>query len=165
MGKLIMVLLLVSLLPIITMATRPVVKTKQPYCVRGRVYCDTCRAGFETSASTYLQDAKVKLECRHRYTQEVLYEAEAITDATGTYKIYVDKDQKNNVCDTMLVSSPHRQCKLADPGRDRSRVVLTSNNGIVSNDRYANNMGFLMDQPMNFCAQLMQQYVVNEDEV
>ncbi|KAL9245155.1 hypothetical protein vseg_018837 [Gypsophila vaccaria] len=167
MGRLtcVMILMLVCLLPILTTATRPVVTKNHPYCVSGRVYCDPCRAGFETSASTYLQGAKVKLECRDRYTQEVLYETEAVTDGTGTYKIYVDKDQKNNVCDTMLVSSPHRRCKLADPGRDRSRVVLTSNNGIVSNDRYANNMGFLMDQPLSFCAQLMQQYVVNEDEV
>ncbi|KAH9611456.1 hypothetical protein KSS87_009106 [Heliosperma pusillum] len=159
-------LLIVCLLPVITIASRSVEKkTRQPYCVRGRVYCDPCRAGFETSASTFLQGAKVKVQCRHRSTQEVLYEAEALTDDTGSYKIYVEKDQKNNVCDAMLVSSPHRRCKLADPGRDRSRVVLTSDNGIVSNDRYANNMGFLMDQPMNFCNQLMQQYVVNEDRV
>jgi len=151
-------------LPILTMG-RKAVEHKTNYCVRGRVYCDSCRAGFETSASTYLQGAKVKLQCRQRHTQEILYEADAETDATGSYKIYVNKDQKNNVCDTMLVSSPHRFCKTADPGRDRSRVVLTGNNGIVSNDRYANNMGFLMDQPLSFCSQLMQQYAVNEDEV
>lgn len=65
----------------------------------------------------------------------------------------------------MLLSSPHRRCKLADPGRDRSRVVLTSNNGVVSNDRYANNMGFTVEEPMSYCAQLMQQYQLTEDEV
>lgn len=108
---------------------------------------------------------KVKLECRHRQTQEVLYSAVATTDRTGSYKIFVENDQKENICDTMLLSSPHRRCKLADPGRDRSRVVLTSNNGVVSNDRYANNMGFTVEEPMSYCAQLMQQYQLTEDEV
>ncbi|KAL9247638.1 hypothetical protein vseg_021051 [Gypsophila vaccaria] len=159
------VLVLCVTLPTLCVASRAVNKKHLPYCVRGQVYCDPCRAGFETPASIYLQGAKVKLECRDRNTQEVLYKAEAETDATGTYKIYVDEDQKKNICDTILVSSPHRRCKLADPGRDRSRVILTDNNGIVSNDRYANNLGFLVAQPMSFCAKLMQQYAVNQDEV
>ncbi|KAK9757539.1 hypothetical protein RND81_01G169100 [Saponaria officinalis] len=161
----IIVAVVLCAIPTITVANRGIQKKNHPYCVQGRVYCDPCRAGFETPASTYLQGAKVKLECRERNTQEVLYKAEAVTDATGTYKIYVDKDQNKNVCDTILVSSPHRKCKFADPGRDRSRVILTSNNGIVSNDRFANNLGFWVDQPMGFCAKLMQQYEVNEDEV
>lgn len=110
-------------------------------------------------------DVKVKLECRHRHTQDVLYSAETTTDATGSYKIFVANDQKDNVCDTILVSSPHSRCKFADPGRDRSRVVLTGNNGVVDNDRYANNLGFTVEEPMSFCAQLMQQYQLTEDEV
>lgn len=110
-------------------------------------------------------DVKVKLECRHRRTQGILYSADAKTDATGSYEIFVANDQKDNICDTMLVSSPHPRCKLADPGRDRSRVVLTSNNGVVSNERYANNLGFTVEEPMSFCAQLMQQYQLTEDEV
>ncbi|KAH9625884.1 hypothetical protein KSS87_003398 [Heliosperma pusillum] len=112
-----------------------------------------------------VRGAKVKLQCRQRNTQEVLFESEGVTDATGTYKIYVDKDQQNNVCDTILVSSPHRRCKLPDPGRDRSRVTLTSNNGIVSNERYSNNLGFWMAQPMSFCAKLMKQYELTEEGV
>ncbi|XP_074272647.1 major pollen allergen Lol p 11-like [Silene latifolia] len=155
----------ICILPALALATRPVQKNNHKFCVRGRVYCDPCRAGFETPASTYLEGAKVKLQCRERNTQKVLYEDDAVTDATGTYKIYVDKDQKNNVCDTILVSSPHRRCKLADPGRDRSRVTLTSNNGIVSSERYANNLGFWMAEPMSFCAKLMKQYELTEDEV
>lgn len=109
--------------------------------------------------------AKVKLECRHRHTQDVLYSAEAITDETGSYKIFVANDQKENVCDTMLLSSPHSRCNRADPGRDRSRVVLTSNNGVVETDRYANNMGFTTVQPMSFCGQVMKQYELTEDDV
>ncbi|KAK4268402.1 hypothetical protein QN277_025067 [Acacia crassicarpa] len=29
---------------------------KNPFCVQGRVYYDSCRAGFETSAITYIPD-------------------------------------------------------------------------------------------------------------
>ncbi|XP_021775274.1 major pollen allergen Lol p 11-like [Chenopodium quinoa] len=162
MAKIISVIALLCVLPAIAFAARP---EKSPFCVRGRVYCDPCKAGFETPASTYLQDVKVKLECRHRHTQKVLYHAEATTDATGSYKIFVANDQKDNVCDTVLVSSPHANCKLADPGRDRSRVSLTSNSGEVSNDRFANNLGFTVEEPMSFCSQLMQQYELTEDEV
>ncbi|XP_057533177.1 major pollen allergen Lol p 11-like [Amaranthus tricolor] len=162
MAKIVGALVLLCVLPAISMAARP---EKKPYCVRGRVYCDHCKAGFETPASTYLEGAKVKLECRHRHTQNVLYSAEAVTDATGSYKIFVHNDQKDNVCDTILVSSPHKTCSIPDQGRDRSRVVLTSYNGVVSYDRYANNMGFMVNEPLSFCSQLMQQYQLTEDEV
>uniref|UniRef100_A0A803ME28 Uncharacterized protein n=1 Tax=Chenopodium quinoa TaxID=63459 RepID=A0A803ME28_CHEQI len=148
MAKIVSVIALLCVLPAIAFAARP---EKSPFCVRGRVYCDPY--------------VKVKLECRHRHTQEVLYKAEATTDASGSYKIFVANDQKDNVCDTMLVSSPHANCKLADPGRDRSRVSLTSNSGEVSNERFANNLGFTVEEPMSFCSQLMQQYELTEDEV
>lgn len=38
-------------LPAIAVAARP---TRHPLVVRGKVYCDPCRAGFETSASTFI---------------------------------------------------------------------------------------------------------------
>lgn len=46
-------ILLVALcfLPALAMSARP---NKNPFVVRGRVYCDTCLAGFETSASTFI---------------------------------------------------------------------------------------------------------------
>lgn len=153
------------LLPAIAMAVRPVAHHNHSPCVvKGRVYCDPCRAGFETPASIYLHGAKVRLECRHRHTQEVLYKDEAITDETGTYTMHVKDDQRDRVCDTILVSSPHKTCASPDSGRDRSRVVLTSNNGMVSSERIANNMGFMMDQPMAFCSQLLKQYELDDQD-
>jgi hypothetical protein len=38
-------------LPALALASRPM---RNPYNVQGRVYCDSCRAGFETSATTYI---------------------------------------------------------------------------------------------------------------
>lgn len=52
MAKIAGILFLLCVLPVLAMAGRP---EKKPYCVRGKVYCDTCRAGFETPASTYLE--------------------------------------------------------------------------------------------------------------
>lgn len=50
MAKLI-VLFALCVLPALAVATRPM---KTPFTVEGKVYCDTCRAGFETSATTYI---------------------------------------------------------------------------------------------------------------
>ncbi|RWV85235.1 hypothetical protein BHE74_00046362, partial [Ensete ventricosum] len=42
-------------LPALAIATRDVGVVKLGFVVQGRVFCDTCRAGFETPASTYIQ--------------------------------------------------------------------------------------------------------------
>lgn len=94
---------------------------------------------------------------------QLLYSVEGTTDSTGTYKIMVTEDHGDQLCDAVLVSSPQLDCASADPGRDRAAVVLTRYNGIVSDDRYANSMGFLKDQPMSGCTQLLQQYQELED--
>ena len=45
------ILFALCVLPALVAATRPV---RTPFVVRGKVYCDTCLAGFETSATTYI---------------------------------------------------------------------------------------------------------------
>lgn len=45
------VLFTLCVLPALAVATRPM---RTPFTVEGKVYCDTCRAGFETSATTYI---------------------------------------------------------------------------------------------------------------
>ncbi|GAB2224275.1 hypothetical protein Droror1_Dr00005027 [Drosera rotundifolia] len=142
-------------------AARP---AADPYSVEGRVYCDTCQAGFETSATTYIEGAKVRVDCTDRHTQELLYTAEGTTDSTGQFKILIREDQGDRVCDTILINSPQNDCKLADPGRDRSRVILNSNNGMISRRRFANSLGFVKDQPLAACAQVLQQYQLTDDD-
>ncbi|KAG8043246.1 hypothetical protein GUJ93_ZPchr0849g2958 [Zizania palustris] len=51
----------------------------------GRVWCDTCRAGFETPASTYIAGAKVMVECKSKSTGTKIFSFEGQTDHTGTY--------------------------------------------------------------------------------
>ena len=50
MAKVFMVFVL-CVLPALALGSRPI---SNPFNVQGRVYCDTCRAGFETSATTYI---------------------------------------------------------------------------------------------------------------
>ncbi|XP_052203015.1 major pollen allergen Lol p 11-like [Diospyros lotus] len=142
-------------------ATRPVVN---PFVLQGRVYCDTCRTGFETPATTPISGAEVKLECRDRITQEVKHTDYGTTDSTGTYKILVKEDHQDELCDCMLVSSPQNDCATADPGRDRALVILTSNNGMASKDRFANALGFMRDEPLSECKQVLQQYELVSEE-
>lgn len=104
------------------------------------------------------------MECRDRKdTEKLLYSTEGTTDSTGTYRILVKEDHKDQLCDAMLVSSPQSDCASADPGRDRARVILTRYNGIESDNRFANSMGFMMDQPMSDCNMLLQQYQEFDD--
>lgn len=49
MARLFLLFALVALLPV------ELVNAGDPFHIRGRVYCDTCRCGFETSATTYIQ--------------------------------------------------------------------------------------------------------------
>ncbi|KAB1199832.1 Protein DOWNSTREAM OF FLC [Morella rubra] len=141
-------------------ARRPV---SDRFIVKGRVYCDTCRAGFETSATTYITGAKVRVECKDRTTMLPVYSKEGTTDSTGTFSISVAEDHADQLCDAMLVSSPQHDCATASPGRDRTRVILTNYNGIASKDRFANAMGFMKEEAMSGCADVLKQYQESDD--
>ncbi|KAF8404556.1 hypothetical protein HHK36_009443 [Tetracentron sinense] len=159
MGRL-LILFTLCVLPALVTATRP---ARNPFIVQGSVYCDTCRAGFETSATTCIPDAKVRLECKDRDSLQLLYSIEGVTDSTGKYKILVADDHEDQLCDAVLVSSPQGDCATVDPGRDRAAVILTRYNGIISDNRFANSMGFLKDQPLSECTQLLKQYQEEEE--
>ncbi|XP_028771898.1 pollen-specific protein C13-like [Neltuma alba] len=154
-------LLLLCALPALVAAIRP---ERNPFTVRGRVYCDTCRAGFETSATTYIAGAEVVVECKERNTLQVVYRKKGRTDSTGTYKILVDEDHADQVCDAKVVSSPQSDCNEAAPGRDQARVILTRNNGIASDDRAVNAVGFMKAEAASVCAEVLKQYEEFDNE-
>ncbi|CAI9763461.1 unnamed protein product [Fraxinus pennsylvanica] len=149
----------ICLLPVIASAARIM---DNPLFVKGRVYCDTCRCGFETSATKY-QGASVKLECRTRDTAQVTYMVESVTDSTGSYNILVQDDREDEVCEAVLVKSSDPECNIPSSGRDHARVILTRNNGMNSNARFANAMGFLKNEPLASCPQVLQKYQETED--
>ncbi|KAK6277434.1 hypothetical protein POUND7_017757 [Theobroma cacao] len=151
------VLLLIALcvLPALVSATRMV---KNPLVVQGQVYCDRCRAGFETPKTRNMAGAKVKVECSDRKTGQVVYKKEGYTDSTGHYKVVVSEDHLDEICDAILVKSSQPDCAKMSPGRERARVILTNFNGVASNTRFANAMGFMADEADAGCAEIMKLY-------
>ncbi|XP_054804496.1 protein DOWNSTREAM OF FLC-like [Prosopis cineraria] len=134
-----------------------------PFRVMGRVYCDTCRAGFETNVTTYIAGARVRVECKDRDSLAVMFREEGVTDSTGTYSILVDHDHGDQMCESAFVSSPVSDCKVPDPGRSRSTIVLTrTQNGIVNDLHYANALGCFKDVPLPECYHLMKYYLADD---
>lgn len=107
--------------------------------------------------------AKVRIECKDSKTLGIKYSAEGVTDSTGTYKITVAYDRGDEICDAVLVSSPDPFCSAPNKGRDRARVILTRANGLISDTRFANNMGFLRKQPLGGCTQLLKMYLDTDE--
>nr|GMC57720.1 protein DOWNSTREAM OF FLC-like [Ipomoea batatas] len=130
----------------------PVVSDK-PFLVKGKVYLDTCNCGFETTATKYLPKSHVRLECKKRDSDAVTYTANAVTNSQGEYSILVNGDRGDDLCDVVLVKSSDPLSGKPDSGRDRARVILSRNNGLVNDVRFANNLGFTTKQPLASCAQ------------
>ncbi|KAL4349931.1 hypothetical protein HN51_031019 [Arachis hypogaea] len=127
--------------------------------VKGRVYCDTCRFGFETKATFYIPGATVAIQCKNKKTMKVEYYTEVKTDNTGTYGIEVDKEFNEHNCESVLVHSPVLGCNKADPGRSKATLVLSHyKNGLLNHVHYANNLGFLKDEALPQCQQLLKYY-------
>nr|XP_043608512.1 protein DOWNSTREAM OF FLC-like [Erigeron canadensis] len=149
-----LVLIALCLLPVFTTA----LVSSNPFRLKGRVYCDTCNAGFETSATTYIAGATVRVECLDRYTMSLKYTLSAVTDATGTYEMEVPTDHGDQKCECTLVKSPDSKCAQPSIGRNRATVILTRNNGMNNDARYANAMGFATTTPLPGCKELIRSY-------
>lgn len=107
--------------------------------------------------------AKVRVECRDVNSNKITYSCDGETNESGMYKIPITGDHEEQTCDMVLVSSPQSDCAKAVAGRDRARLALTHNNGIVSDKRYANNLSYQRHAPLASCAQVMKQYQEYED--
>lgn len=106
----------------------------------------------------------MKLECKNFTTGEVTYTSEAVTDKSGTYHVSVEHDHQEETCGMLLVESSQSDCSEINDGRNIAPVVVTHNVGIASNVRYANSLGFLKDQPLPNCGQVLMQYALGTDE-
>ncbi|KAF9622018.1 hypothetical protein IFM89_029238 [Coptis chinensis] len=83
-------------------------------------------------------------------------------DSSGAHKVSIADDHDDQLCESVLISSLQKDCALAMPGRERARVIFTNNNGINSNNRFANNLGFIKDEPLAACAQVLKLYEGDE---
>ncbi|CAN1121770.1 Protein DOWNSTREAM OF FLC [Linum perenne] len=134
----------------------------KPFVIRGSVYCDTCRCGFETNKTTYIPGATIAVKCIDRDTMQLRYSDETTTDKDGAYEITVEDDHGDQICETVLVSSPWGYCKVPDPGRSHSQVIVTRSNGAISNLHFANAMGFLKDQAEDGCTELVRHLLFDD---
>ncbi|XP_057783766.1 major pollen allergen Lol p 11-like [Salvia miltiorrhiza] len=159
MARILLLLLAACVVPAIVTARF----VSESFHVQGSVYCDTCRCGYETDATEYMAGATVRIECRSKDSDKITYSTEAVTDHSGRYAVDVATDCGDDVCDAILVKSANPECATPNAGRDRARVILTRNNGMTSNIRYANNMGFLKKTALPNCAQILQKYQETEE--
>ncbi|KAK9713440.1 hypothetical protein RND81_06G027100 [Saponaria officinalis] len=136
----------------------------EPYKVTGKVYCDTCRCGFETNVTTYIHGAIVELQCYDKSHTTIVFRNETVTTVGGQFTFVVSQDHGDQYCDAVLKWSPLKRCKIVDPGRDRARVIVTNSNGIKSYRRYANNMGFFADKALPICGKLLKYYLHFDDD-
>ncbi|XP_065019246.1 pollen-specific protein C13-like [Musa acuminata AAA Group] len=157
----------VQLLPTLValcLALTGVALASPKFVIEGRVYCDTCRAGFQTAVSQYIAGAKVKLQCRNYETDAVEHLVEGVTDNTGTYHIEVEDSHEEEICEVSLLQSPQPGCTEVAQSRNRARILVTGRSGLASDIRYANSLGFLKDEPLQQCGLLLQQYALGVDD-
>ncbi|KAL6627144.1 hypothetical protein ACP70R_030870 [Stipagrostis hirtigluma subsp. patula] len=129
------------------------------FTVTGRVYCDPCRAGFETNVSYALSGSQVKVECRPFGGGAETVKAMATTDKEGWYKVEIDQDHQEEICEVVLAKSTDAACSEIEESRDRARVPLTSNNGIKQQGvRYGNPIAFFPKEPRKDCGGILQAY-------
>lgn len=110
--------------------------------------------------------ATVRVECKENDGGNVTFSKEAVTDASGSYKVEVDGDHEEELCEVKLVRSPRPDCSEIDKEdylEQAARISITNNNGIVSNVRNANPLGFLKKERLPACAEVLKELGVQED--
>ncbi|KAH7544970.1 olee1-like protein [Ziziphus jujuba] len=136
--------------------------------VEGKIYCDTCRTQFVTRVSEYIKGAKVRLECREREGGSITYSKEAETDEKGGYRIAVEGEHEEEICEIVLVKSPNPDC--AEIHREanhdmNARVSLTSHNGISTPVREANPLGFLKKERLPICTEVLRELGITSEGI
>ncbi|KMT08822.1 hypothetical protein BVRB_6g135460 [Beta vulgaris subsp. vulgaris] len=155
-------LLLIALMSIFA-ATTVAKKLRQPYELTGKVYCDTCRFGFETNVTFYISGATVQLQCNDKSDSKLVFTNTTTTDKNGRFTFQVCEDHGDQYCDVVLLKSPLPHCKIIDRVRSHSRVIVTDLNGIISRRRHANNLGVFQDYALPVCGDLYKYYFHSDD--
>ncbi|XVF40344.1 hypothetical protein PTKIN_Ptkin01aG0105900 [Pterospermum kingtungense] len=136
------------------------------FFVEGKVYCDNCRAQFVTRISKYMEGAKVRLECRDHEGGKLTYTVDGVTDASGSYRIKVEGDHEEEVCEVSLIESSDSECAEIDKEnflKKTARVDLTKDNGITSDKRMANPLAFMVKDPLPECTQVLRELGITSE--
>ncbi|KAF8026360.1 hypothetical protein BT93_F2989 [Corymbia citriodora subsp. variegata] len=138
------------------------------FFVEGKVYCDTCRTQFTTRVSQDMQGAKVRLECKNREGGDLTYSIEGVTDHAGTYRLPVDGEHEEEICEIVLVKSSQTGCdEVSNEAflRKSARISLTKNNGMATPVRQANPLGFLKKEALPECTDVLKELGMTKDGV
>lgn len=98
--------------------------------------------------------AKVRMECRDREGGSVTYSIEGETNKDGNYKLPVEGDHEEEVCEVQLIKSPRDDCSEISQGsfsRRSARISLATHNGMPTGDRLANPIGFMKHEALPQC--------------
>ncbi|KAL5081558.1 hypothetical protein RYX36_009979 [Vicia faba] len=115
---------------------------REVFTVIGKIYCDPCHFEFESRLSKPLVGVKVTLRCAKEEGKNVTYVKEAKTDKNGVYKIIVNGDHEEEICEVNSDSNGKGECNL--PMANKSdRIGLNKNMGVSSLVRLVNPLGFM----------------------
>lgn len=109
--------------------------------------------------------AKVKLVCREEGdAANETFTGEAVTDKNGVYKIEVDGDHEEEICEVSLVKSGDEECgEIPTDGYGHfARVSITGNNGITNPVRQANPLGFMRKDNLPQCKEVLRELGFDE---
>lgn len=106
---------------------------------------------------TMFAGAKVEIECHDPATKELKLNVEGVTNSTGWYRIPVAGDHEEENCVVKLVESPRKDCDSPNRGADSSRILITYNVGISSNNRLINPLGFAIKDPLPACGDVLKE--------
>ncbi|CAJ2658855.1 olee1-like protein [Trifolium pratense] len=135
------------------------------FFVEGVVYCDTCRTQFITKLTEFLEGATVRVECKEE-NGTLTFSKEVVTGHGGSYKVEIDGDHEDEICQVVLLKSPRKDCSEVDTDshlEQAARISVTNNNGIVSPIRTTNPLGFLKKERLPGCLEIFKELGINED--
>ena len=102
----------------------------------------------------------MKLVCREEANAgNETFTGEGVTDKNGVYKIEVDGDHEEEICEVSLLESADEECSdiPTDGYGHFARVSITGNNGIINPVRQANPLGFLKKDALPQCKEVLRE--------
>jgi hypothetical protein len=106
-------------------------------------------------------DAEVRLECRKRADGDVTYSIDGVTDKKGVYSLRVEGDHEEEICEVKAIKSTRSDCNDPMAGYEKARITLTNKNGLSSDARYANSLGFMKKEALPNCIDVLNELGFN----
>lgn len=111
----------------------------------------------ETWTYVYI-GATVQVACKEAVSGAVTVKKEGVTDASGKYRVEVEGDHQDEVCEVSLLKSSDPNCSEVDQSiyvNQTAIVSLTRKDGVVSPLRTVNPLGFFKTQILPQCLSIL----------